>query len=419
MTTAPHHNAGTSVAGASPELKRVVSLPLLILYGLGVTIGAGIYVLIGATTAKAGVFAPSAFLLAALVMAFSAASFAEFVGRTPVSAGEAAYVASGFRRNWLTLTTGGLVVFAATVAAAAIGIGCAGYVAEIIPLPINLIAAIVIILMGMMAAWGVQESVTFAGILTLIEIGALLFIIGAGIYANPSMFENVMEVIPSPTDQTGLAAVLSASLVAFFAFIGFDSIVNLAEEADNPSRTMPLAIFAALSLVTLIYFLIVYVALQSVSLEELSTSRAPVGLLFERLTGVSPLSITLIAIVATANGIVIQIIMAARVVYGLTSRKRINLPWLGRVNPRTQTPLNATFCICAFIIALVWFAPLEFLAELTSQIILIVFTLVNGALVMVKLRKEPAPEGIFVAPLIVPIIGAISCIFLLIGPVLV
>lgn len=400
---------------AEPQLVRAVGLPLLVLYGLGITIGAGIYVLIGAAAEKAGIYAPSAFLFAAFVMAFSALSFAEFSGRIPKSAGEAVYVDAGFHWNWLTLTTGLLIVFSATIAGAAIGLGCAGYVAVLLPVPKPVIVAVLILSMGALAAKGIRESVMFAGVLTVVEILGLAVIIGAGFLNEPEMLADLPASIPSLGDTAALTGVLAAGLIAFFAFIGFDDVVNLVEETKDPKRTMPRAIVISLIAVTVIYFLVVFVAVRAVPTEELAASEAPVGLLFERLTGISPLGITLIAIVATLNGVVIEIIMAARVVYGLGRKGR--LPgWLSQVNATTKTPLNATVIITLAMLAAALFVPLDNLVEWTSQIILAVFALVNLSLVIVKIRHEPKPEGIFTVPIWVPAIGVLSCLFLLIGP---
>lgn len=400
---------------SEPQLRRAIGLPLLVLYGLGITIGAGIYVLIGTAAEKAGDFAPSSFLLAAFVMAFSAASFAEFSGRIPQSAGEAVYVDAGFSQNWLTLATGLFIVFSATIAGAAISIGCAGYVATIVPLPQPVIVAIIIILMGLLAARGIKESVMFAGILTVIEILGLVVIIVSGYLHEPDMFSKLPTAIPSLSDGAALTGVFAASLIAFFAFIGFDDVVNLVEETHNPKHTMPWAIGISLVAVTVIYFLVVFVAVQTVPSDELAKSSAPIGLLFERLTGISPLGITLIAIVATLNGVVIEIVMASRVIYGLG--KKGHLPGrLSRVNSSTQTPLNATILITIIMLASGLLVPLDFLVTTTSQIILAVFALVNLALVVVKLRGDPVPEGVFTVPIIMPIIGVITCVFMLIGP---
>ncbi|MCG3269137.1 amino acid permease [Yoonia sp. I 8.24] len=399
-----------------PTLKRAIGLPLLVLYGLGITIGAGIYVLIGETATVAGVYAPAAFLVAAFVMSFSALSFAEFSGRIPLSAGEALYVDAAFGWSWLTLAVGLSIIFAATISAAAISLGCAGYVAALVSLPEPVIVGAIVVTMGWIAACGVHQSVMFAAILTVIEILGLLVIIAAGYRADPAMLSEMGQVIPPLGDGPAMAAVLGASLIAFFAFIGFDDVVNMVEETKNPNKTMPWAIGISLVSVTVIYFLVMLVAVRAVPEDELIASKAPIGLLFERLTGVSPVTITLVAIVATMNGVVIEIIMAARVAYGLAKRGRLPAK-LAQVSPSRRTPLNATVIVTVIVLVAALAVPLDFLVSLTSQIILAVFFMVNVALVHVKRRGDPAPDNIFTVSIIFPIIGAISCLFLLLGPI--
>jgi amino acid transporter len=314
------------------------------------------------------------------------------------------------------LATGGLVILSSLIAAAAISVGCAGYIADLVPAPFRLLILGVVLLMGLVAAWGVQESLTVAGILTLIEICGLLVIVAAGFLADPGMAGRVGTAFPPLGDLAALQGVLAASLIAFFAFLGFNDMVNVAEETILPERTLPLGIVISLGLVTLIYFLVAFVAVQSVPPAELAQSRAPIGLLFERLTGLSPLAITLIAIVATANGIVIQLIMAARVLYGLSEKRQGALGWLGTVNARTRTPLNATICVTAVVAVLAVFVSLDELAEWASQMVLVVFALVNMALVLVKRRETERPAGVFTVPAVVPVIGAATCLLLLAAP---
>jgi len=406
-----------SVNKGEPELRRAIGLPLLVLYGLGITIGAGIYVLISEASAKAGLYAPSAFLVAAFVMTFSALSFAEFSGRVPQSAGEAVYVDAAFGWRWLTLGVGLSIIFAATIAGAAISLGCAGYVAELVDLPQSVIVSVIVLTMGMLAARGIKESVGFAGVLTVIEILGLAIIVVAGFLKNPGMLHELPTAFPPFSDALALKGVFLASLIAFFAFIGFDDIVNLVEETKDPRRTMPWAIIISLIAVTVIYFLVMFVAVQSVPGPDLAGSRAPIGLLFERLTGMSPLAITLIAIVATLNGVVIEIIMAARVIYGLGKKGRLP-KFLSQVDPHRRTPRTATFLITAAMLIFALIAPLDFLASLTSQIILAVFGLVNLSLVILKLRGEPAPENTFTVPILCPIVGVVTCLIMLFGPLL-
>ena len=262
-----------------------------------------------------------------------------------------------------------------------------------------------------------KNSLLFAGALTVIEILGLLVIIGAGFLDQPDLLSKVPNAFPPLSDGMALNGVLGASLVAFFAFIGFDDVVNMAEETQNPKTTMPRAILISLGAVTIIYFFVVFVAVNTVPLDTLSTSTAPVGLLFEELTGLSPLGITLVAIVATINGVVIEIIMASRVVYGLSAKGKLP-PILGKVSPKTRIPLNATLLITATMLGLALFVPLDELVEWTSQLILLAFTLVNLALIRIKSRREEAPKGTFIVPTVIPVLGALTSATLLLAPLL-
>jgi len=395
------------------QLKRNLSLPLVVLYGLGVTVGAGIYVLIGATVGQAGIYAPLAFILAAIVMAFSAASMAELSSRFPVSAGEAAYVREGFQRSWLSLLTGLLVITSGLVSAATVSIGSAGYIHYLLAIPEAWIITLVVITMGAIAIWGIKESVTFAAVFTFIEVGALLAIVFLALWQQPEIVNDVPKIFPAIGDFSALAAISSAGLLAFFAFIGFEDIVNLAEEAKQPRRTIPLAILVTLIGATVVYVMVATVAVLTVPLDELSASKAPVGLLFERIMGSSPLVITLIAIVATLNGVIIQMIMVSRVIYGLSRQGSIPV-FFGSVNAYTQTPVIATLLVMLVILLLALVFPIGLLAELTSTVALCIFILINLSLCLIKLRDDSVPDEGLRVGLWVPVLGAfLSAAFLL------
>jgi amino acid transporter len=403
-------------AATQPVLRRKITLTLLVLYGLGVTIGAGIYVLIGATAERAGIFAPTSFLVAAFVMLFSACSFGELSGRFPQSAGEAVYVEAGFRSPTLTVLTGGLLLLAAIISSAAISVGSAGYIATLVALPDWAIIIIIVGFTGGLASWGIVESVAFAAALTLIEILGLVAVVIAGLWGQPDILLRLPEVIAPPTDASVLLSVSVGSLLAFFAFIGFDSMVNIIEETEEPARNMPLGILLTLLIATILYFAVSSVAVLALPIEELSKSSAPLSLLFERLTGIPPFAITLIASVATLNGVVVQSILASRVVYGLAKVGR--LPGiLAQLNPRTRTPILATVLVSAFTLVFALFFPIGVLAERTTQIVLVVFLLINASLLRIKWRRDPAPENILVVPLVVPLIGFVTCLLMLVVPV--
>ena len=407
----PATNHPSSNGTGHRKLSRTLTLPLMVLYGLGVTIGAGIYVLIGATTAVAGVHAPWAFVLAALVMLPSACSFAELVGRYPVSAGEAAYVRAGFERDWLSVLTGLGVVTVGTVSAAAICIGATGYVRQFIDLPQPHLVVVIVFLMASIAAVGVRESVSFAAVMTIIEITGLLAVVAGGVWLVSGGTEGLAPALAQPAGpvstpgQVWPLAVLSASVLAFFAFVGFEDLVNMAEETKAPERTLPAAIFITLALSTLLYVLVSWVAVSTVSVAELGASQAPLSLVFERATGLPPGAISAIAIVATLNGVIVQIIMASRVLYGL-SRQGAVPAFFGTVNPLTHTPVRSTAIVAAVVLVLALAAPMTTLAEATSAITLSIFALVNVALLRIKHRGDVAPGGTFLVPTWVPMAGA-------------
>ncbi len=407
------------IAAENVHLKRSIGLTGLVLYGLGVTIGAGIYVLVGETIVRAGPYAPAAFLLSAIVMGFTAASFAELSGRVPQAAGEAVYVEKSFGLPWLTIVVGLAVLVEAMIAAAAIAVGSAGYVGELIDLPIEVLIACIVILMAAIAAWGIRESVAIAGAMTLVEVVGLLVIIYFGLVNEPNSLSALpAALMPPPTDWSAMSGVLTASMITFFAFIGFDDVVNLVEEAKNPKKIMPWAIGITLFIVTALYILISFVAAQNVSVEDLTGNAAPISLLFERLTGLPSFAITLIAIIATMNGVVIILIMASRVAYGMAQEGRLPA-WIGVVSPRTKTPLRATVLIAAAVLVLAIFTPLDTLAETSSEVLLGVFVMINLALVWFKLKGIPAPADTFTVHILFPIAGVGFCVALLVGASLV
>lgn len=404
---------GIEAVRPETKLRRTLSLTHAVLYGLGVTIGAGIYVLISVAAGQAGMSAPLAFLGAAAVMGLSAASFAELGTRMPVSASEAAYVDKAFSVRWITVTTGLLVVATAIVSGATISSGSAGYVGVLLPLPGAWIIAGVVLAMGVIACMTTANSIAFAGVMTVIEVSGLLLIVGAGFFEAHDLVARLPEMWPggSPTAWLG---VFGTAMIAVFSFIGFEHLVNISEEMKAPTTTLPRALFLTLGLTAIIYALVVWVAVVAVPPAELAASPAPLALVFERLTGMPLLTLTIIAIVATLNGIIVHMIMIGRVIYGLAGQG--NLPRaLGRVNKRTGTPVVATLIGVVAILAFALFVPLEGLAKLTSQCTLGLFALVNLALIRIKASESgPPPVGVFVCPRWVPFAGLLASATLLV-----
>jgi amino acid transporter len=401
----------------TPRLKRSLGLGMVILFGLGVTIGAGIYVLIGAAAARAGAQAPLAFLLAALVMAPTAASFAEFTTRLPRSGGEAVFVKAGFRSNRLAVLVGLLVAGIGIVSAAAIARGSAGYIRTFIELPAALVSLVVVLAMGAVAAKGIRESVGLAAVMTIIELVGLLTIIVAGAGKFGPSLAGEAPAITGASDPAISAGIISATLLAVFAFIGFESLSNIAEEVRAPERTLPVAIFVTLILATLLYTLVAMTALAAVPRAELAAAEAPLSLVFQRITGASPALISAIATVAVTNGVIVQMVMASRVLYGLADEGLLPSA-LAHISPTARTPTTATGLVVVIVATLAVAAPLTRLAEVTSLLTLVVFAFVNAALVLLKRRDRGTPSNGFRVPLLVPALGCVLCLLLLASAIL-
>lgn len=303
------------------ELRRDINLPLLMMYGLGTILGAGIYVLTGVVAAHAGDQTPLAFFLAAIVAAPTAYTFGVLSSRYPRSAGPAAYVHAAFERQWLASITGAFVVLVGIVSAATIARGFVGYLQVFISVPDAWVIVLLVCALTAIALYGIVESVTAAAVITLVEILGLLMVIYGGLsFESP----RPVDLLPN-TDMISWSGVLAGTFLAFYAFIGFEDIVTMAEETRSPEKNVPYAILGAL----------------------------------------------------------VQIIMASRVTYGV-ARKHNNSHPLGRVSQRTRTPVNATVLTGAVILVLALLLDVEALASITSIITLLIFTAVNLALCRIQ-----------------------------------
>lgn len=391
-------------------LKRTLTLPLLTLYGLGTILGAGIYVLVGEVAGIAGMHAPVAFAVAAIVAAFTAFSYAELAARLPFSAAEAVYVQEGLGRRWLSIAVGALVLFAALASSAALANGFAGYLRLFVDVPPWAVILIVVPALGVLAAWGIHESARAAAAATIIEIGGLLLVVavsGEGLLTLP---QRLHELVP-PAQAGAWQGIFLAAFVAFFAFIGFEDMANVAEEVKEPARTMPRAILLALAAATVLYLLVALAAVLTLSGAELSGQSAPLALMYAKATGREPVLVSLIGLFAVTNGALVLIIRAARVLHGMSAQGWLPAAF-GRVHPVRRTPLLSTAAVTAATLVLALALPLVSLAKATSAAILVVFALINLALVRIK-RRAAAPTGVHSYPLAVPVTGFVLSLLLL------
>jgi APA family basic amino acid/polyamine antiporter len=388
----------------APALRRTLGLPLLTLYGLGTTIGGGIYVLIGSVAERAGLFALVSFMIAAVLIGFTALSYAELSSRFPVSGGSAVFVSRGFGRERLGLVVGILVVIAAIITASVLARGFASYLQVLLDVPTWISILCVLVVIGLLAAWGIGESVVAASIVTILEIAGLMIVIWAGSDAF-SDFPYRWDAFVPPPNWHAWAGIMGGTIIAFFAFIGFEDMVNVAEEVKDAERVLPCAIVVTLTLTTVLYLAVAYVTLATVPLDVLSRSEAPLSLVAGEHSHRLAELLAFIGTLAVLNGALIQIIMAARVLYGMSRQGWIHNR-LGRVYARTQTPLAATALVTVAIALLALSFPVDILATLTSLMVLLIGALVNGALLHMKMTAK-ITDGIRL-PKVVPLIGMVS-----------
>ena len=380
-------------------------MPLVALYGLGNILGAGIYVLVGKVAGFAGGSTTLAFIIAMITAAFTAFSYMELSGRYPVSASISVYLHKAFGKRWLSVSIGLAMVAGGIASAAALSQGFAGYLSSFIDVPIAVASVGLIVLLGLIAIKGIGESAKTAALFTVIEVIGLALIIWFGRGALSTVDTSKLFTI-DPT--VGVGGLVAGAFLAFYAFIGFEDMVNVAEEAKNPRRTMPLAILIALIVSTVLYLLVAIIATTLVSPSELSASNAPLTLVFER-SGASNVGIlSLIGMVATMNGVIVQIIMGSRILYGLSKQGWISSK-LSHVHKKNKTPITATLVVLTMMIAGTLLLPLVSLAQITSLLVLSIFTLVNLSLIFIK-RRAPVHKGYITVPSIVPYIGTALCL---------
>jgi amino acid transporter len=340
-------------------------------------------------------------------MGITAASFAELGTRMPVAASEAAYVQAAFHRKWLSGAAGLLVVAAATISGATISVGSAGYLAVFIPLQASWIITAVVLAMGAVACLSAVQSISVAGLMTVVEIGGLLLIVAAGLLGDGPLISRLAELWPTTADLTAWTGIAQTTLLAVFAFIGFEHLVNISEEMKNPRHTLPWALFITLGVTALLYALVVWIAVTAVPPVELARSSAPLALVFQRLTGLPLHALSAIAIIATVNGIIVHMIMIGRVLYGLADQD--NLPtFLAKVDSKSGTPVIATLFGVAAILILALGVPLAGLAERTSRLTLAIFAFVNLALIRIKAAESTPPSDVFLVPIWVPVVGLVT-----------
>jgi basic amino acid/polyamine antiporter, APA family len=391
------------------ELKRALSLPVLIFYGVGMILGAGIYSVIGAGAAKAGESLWMSFVLSGLVALPTALSYAELTTTYPSAGAEYAFVQRAMpAQRWVPFTTGLIVALSGAATAATVALAFASYLAAFVALPPAAVALALLALASAVNIIGIQYSSWANVVFTLIEVGGLLLFIAVGVSS-----ERLGEALLVPPH----AGVLGGAAIVFFAFLGFEHIANLAEEAKEPARDLPRAILICLGIAMALYFL---VALSAVSLappDVLAKSDAPLAEAAGKASSRVAAALGGVALFATANTALIALLGASRVIYRMA--KDGDLPKaLGRVLSKRKTPWLGSIAALTAAAALLPLGGIAVVASVSSFVSLVAFISVNIALIVLRYR-DPERKRPFRVPLalgrlpVLPALGAASSLLLL------
>jgi amino acid transporter len=391
-------------------LARRIGFFALVIYGIGDILGAGIYALVGKVIEISGYNAWLTFVLAAILAIITGLSYAELTARYPVSAGAAAFVQRAFPGKLMATIIGIVVLGTGISSSATVTIAFSNYLETfmqgMVHIPAPLSQFFLISGISFISFWGIKESSNFNLILTFFEASGLLTVIIIGIWLTDSA--SISKFVQNAKFDFNLGAVMAGVTISFYAYIGFEDLANLAEECKNPARDLPRAILIAISFATVVYVLITLALLINVPKNSIGESNTPLLLIFD-IAGLSEITrhFSLIAILAITNTGLINLIMASRLLYGMSQEKLIP-PVFGKVHAGRQTPWVGVLTALSAVLILVYTGGLKILAQTTSLLIIFVFLMVHLSLVKIKLKKY-AHTGIQF-PIIFPVLGILLCL---------
>ena len=404
---------GAGSAAVTSPLKPAITRTMLIVFVIGDVLGAGIYALVGEVGGEVGGAIWASFLLALVLAVFTAGAYSELVTKYPRAAGAALYVNRAFNAPFFTFMVAFAVMASGVASAATLATAFGGdYLSEFVELPQVLVGLVFIAVVALINFRGISESVKLnlgltaielTGLLLVVAIGAAFLLDGGGEPSRAFEFKSG-EAVP--------LAILGGAALAFFALIGFEDSVNVAEETQEPSRVYPWALFGGLLVAGVIYLLVTIIASMVVPTGTLTESDGPLlEVVDQGPLGVSTKLFSAIALFALTNGALINLIMASRLVYGMAVQGIVPRP-LGRVHPGRQTPWVAIIFTSLLAGLLVIVGDLETLADTTVLLLLSVFICVNVCALV--LRRDPVEHDHFRVPTPIPVVGAAICLALLV-----
>jgi basic amino acid/polyamine antiporter, APA family len=417
MNNVDSNHPGTEAG--EPSLNRVMGPWLLLLFIVGDILGTGIYALTGQVAKSVGGVVWLPFVVAFVVAMITAFSYLELVTKYPKAAGAALYTHKAFGIHFITFIVAFAVMCSGITSASTASRAFAANMSNAFGLGLSTGTAITLIGLGFMTLVaainlrGVGESVKFNVLLTCVELTGLLIIIFIGLWAIGNGQGNVSRIWEFKTAEDGgmFWPVIAATTLAFFAMVGFEDSVNMAEECKDPVRHFPKVLLAGLFITGIIYVLVSVSAITLVAPEQLGEGETPLLKVVQAGAPNFPLWIFgIITMFAVANSALINMLMASRLVYGM-SREGVLPAALGRVHATRRTPYIAIAFTTALAFGLITFVgEVPALGGTTALLLLCVFTVVNVAVLV--LRKDTVSHRHFKTPTFLPILGAVFCAFL-------
>ena len=392
------------------KLKRSLGLFETTLYGVGVILGAGVYVLIGKAAALTGNSLWAAFAIGALIATFTGLSYAELSSMFQKASGEHYYAQKAFN-NHIAFLVGWLIIIGGIIASATVALGFAGYFNALFKTPIIITAIAAILILTIINFWGIKEATWFGIIATFIELAGLLLIIALGFV----YFGNV-DILELPA--TGFQGLISGAALIFFAFLGFEGVVRLSEETKNPKSVIPKAIILSILITTVLYILVAISAVSILGWERLAASTAPLADVAAAAFGYKAFFIlSIIALFATLSTVLFTLISTSRMLYGMASDGA--LPAIcKKVHKVTKTPWIAVTIIGLLTVGFVLLGDIVKVASLTDFALFGTFTIVNLSLIALRYKDKKIKRG-FRSPLnignfpVLAALGAVASIFMI------
>ena len=374
------------------ELKRRMGLFQLTMYGVGLILGAGIYVLIGEAAGFAGDSIWIAFALGSIVALFAGFSYAELSSVFPKAAAEYIFIKNSFKNNFFAFVIGWLTAITSIITAATVALGFGGYFAEFVNIPIIISAIGLLVILSIVNFVGIRESAWTNTIFTIIEASGLILIIIIGFtFANP-------EPVNYYESPSGFSGIVIAFVLIFFAFIGFEDMANIAEEVKKPKKTLPKAIILSVVIAGILYVLVSLAVVRVVNWEELANSSAPIALVAERGLGAEAhILLSSIALFAITNTVLITLVAGSRIFYGM-AKEKVFPSILEKVHFKTKTPWMAVIVILITSITFTLIGDIVIVANITVFAIVITFAAVNLAVIVLR-YTEPDIERKFKVPI--------------------